>query len=143
MKKLRLGQRGLEDADRQVEVLILFHVKVDKLRPFVALLIHIKIVYGGLIELRHTAHEFGERLLIVQGMGLSIDTRDLHGDIIDVRLLERLEGVLVTAVCLLVSQHDLTEEVHVLTDVLMVALGEVLRQRRARRIKDDIKAVLA
>lgn len=50
MKELRLGQRSLEDANREVEVLILLHVEVDELRPFVTLLVYIRIVDSRLIE---------------------------------------------------------------------------------------------
>lgn len=74
-------------------------------------------------------------------MRLGVDTRDFHGDIVDVRLFESFNSVLIPAVGLFITEHDLTEEVDVLTDVLMVALGEVLRQCRAGSIEDDTRGI--
>ena len=90
---LELGQREhmLEESHREVCVLVFLHVEVDELGTFHAVLIDVGIVDGGLIEFGHASHQLGETFLVVEGVGLGIDTRDLHGDIVDVGFLERLK----------------------------------------------------
>lgn len=66
------------------------------------------------------------------GVGLSVDTGNLHRDIVDIGLFQRLNGVIVALVSLFVAEHDLTEEVDVLPDVLLVALSQMLGQPLVR-----------
>ena len=76
-------------------------------------------------------------------MGLGIDARDLYRDVVDVGLLERLYCVVVATVGFLIAKHHLTEQVDVLSDILLVALGQVLSQCRACGVEDDTRGVHA
>ena len=55
-------------------ILVLLHIEVDELGALLAVFVNVGIVDGSLVKLRHTAHQFRERLLIVEGVGLGIDT---------------------------------------------------------------------
>ena len=143
MQKLWLGECGQKHLDRHVEVLVFLHVEVDKLRALLAILVDIGIVDGRLIECRHASYQFGKRLLVVQRVGLGVDAGDFHGDIVDVGLLQRVYRVLVAAVGFFVAEHDFAKQVHVLSDLLLVALSQMTGQIGARGIENDARGVHA
>ncbi len=121
VQELGLGKSGEEHADGHVEVLVFFHVEVDKLRFLLAVGRDVRIVDGCLVERGHAAYELREGLLVVQRVGLCIDTRNFHRDVVDVGLFECLDGVVIALVSLFVSEYHLAEQVDVLPDVLLIA----------------------
>ena len=72
--ELRQRKHVLKEFHRQVGILVLLHIKVNELGPLHALRVGIGMVDGGLIEFRHTVYQFRKRLLVIEGMGLGIDT---------------------------------------------------------------------
>ena len=124
-------------------ILVLFHIQVDELGLRHTIHISIWIVDGRLIELGHAAHQFREALLIVQGVRLRIDTGNLDGDIVDVWFLQGLQIRIVALVGLAVAQHHFTQQVDVLTDVLLESCGQMLCQAGTCGIDDDTTGVPA
>ena len=142
-EELWLRQYFLEETHGQMGVLILLHVEVDKLGALLAVFVNVGIVDGSLVEFRHTANKFGERLLIVERVCLGVDTRNLHRDIVDVRFLKSLEIAVVALVGFLVSEHHLTEQVDVLANLLVETCGKVIGEVRTCSVDDDARGVHA
>ena len=115
-------------------VLVLLHVQIDELGSLLPVLVNVRIVNSSLIQLRHTAHQLRERLLIVQSMSLGIDTRNLHRYIVDIWLLQSFKITIITLVGLLVAKHHLAEQVDILANLLLKTGSKMLRQMRTRRI---------
>ena len=139
--ELRQREHILEEFHRQMGIFILLHIEVDELGPLHTLRIGVRIIDGSLIEFRHTTYQFWEALLIIQRMRLGVDAGDLHADVVDIGFLQRLEIGLIALVGLTVAQHDLTQEVHVLSDVLIETGGQMLGQIRTRCVDDDATGV--
>ena len=132
-----------EEPHRQVGVLVFLHVEVNELGTFHAVLVNVGVVDSGLIEFRHAVNEFGETFLVVQSMGLGIDTRNLYGDIIDVGFLECLKVHVVAFVCLTVAQHHFAKQIDVLSDFLLETCGKVVGEMRTCGIDNHSAGVAA
>ena len=76
-------------------------------------------------------------------MGLGVDTGDLDRNIVDIGLLQCVDRILIAAVGLFIAEHHLTEQVYVLSDVLLVALCQVAGQTGSGSIQDDARGVRA
>ena len=139
--ELRQAQHVLEQAHREVRVLVFLHVEVDELGALAAVLVDVGEVDGLLVEFGHAAHQLGEALLVVERVRLGVDARNLDRDVVDVGAFEGLEVVVVALVGLAVAQHHFAQQVDVLAYLLLEAGGQVLGQARACLVDDDLGGV--
>ena len=122
-------------------ILVFLHVQVDKLAALAAILIHIRIIDGCLVELRHAAYQLGETLFIVERMCLGIDTRDFYGYIVDVWIFQCFQIAVIAFVGFSIAQYHLAQKVHVLPDFLLKACGQMLGQMGPGSIDDNLRGV--